>query len=140
MVEADNRDGAHAFYTMYMSCAEMPVNRPHNKNNALAYFKCLIQLDNMLSPFTDDVAGYEDAYTDIYGKVGELDEYNPEYVNAAYRIGGEFLALESQALQELGLLVPVDATGSDGVLSTEHKEESEDDSGEDPKSEEGDDE
>ena len=117
MADWNSRDGAHAFYTMYISCSELPVNRPHNRSNVLSYFKCLVQLENMLSPFTDEIEGYEDSYRGIYDKISKIDEESPNYVNESYQICGEFLGLLSQAMQELGLLIPVNATSSDGVLA-----------------------
>ena len=117
MADGNSRDGAHAFYTMYMSCSELPVNRPHNRSNVLSYFKSLVQLENMLSPFTDEIEGYEDSYRGIYDKISKIDEESPHYVNESYQICGEFLGLLSQAMQELGLLIPVNATSSDGVLA-----------------------
>ena len=116
-MDESSRDGAHAFYTMYMSCSELPVNRPHNRSNVLSYFKCLVQLENMLSPFTDEIEGYEDSYKRIYDKISKVDEESPNYVNESYQICGEFLGLLSQAMQELGLLIPVNASSSDGVLA-----------------------
>jgi hypothetical protein len=116
-MDKGSRDGAHAFYTMYMSCAELSVNRPHNRSNVLSYFKSLVQLENMLSPFTDEREGYEDSYRKIYDKFSKIDEASPNYVNESYQICGEFLGLLSQAMQELGLLIPVNSTSSDGVLA-----------------------
>ena len=102
---------------MYVSCSELPVNRPHNRSNVLAYFKSLVQLENMLSPFTDQIDGYEESYRNVYNRISKLDEESPDYVNEAYQACGEFLSLLSQAMQELGLLIPVNATSSDGVLA-----------------------
>ena len=112
-----SRDGAHAFYTMFMTCSELPVNRPHNRSNVLSYFKSLVQLENMLSPFTDEIEGYEDSYRKIYDRISRIDDESPNYVNESYQACGEFLGLLSQAMQELGLLIPVNATSSDGVLA-----------------------
>ena len=83
------------------------MNRPHNRSNVLSYFKSLVQLENMLSPFTDEIEGYEDSYRKIYDKISKIDEESPNYVNESYQICGEFL----------GLLIPVNASSSDGVLA-----------------------
>ena len=117
IMDEKSRDGAHAFYTMYMSCSELPVNRPHKRSNALSYFKCLVQLENMLSPFADEIEGYEDSSRKIYARISKIADESPDYVNESYQVCGEFLGLLSQAMHELGLLIPVNATSSDGVLT-----------------------
>ena len=121
-MDGNSRDGAHAFYTMYMTCSELPINRPHNRSNVLSYFKSLVQLENMLSPFTDDIEGYEESYRKIYDMVSKIDEESGNYVNESYQVCGKFLSLLSQAMQELGLLIPVNATSSDGVLTEPYSE------------------
>lgn len=71
----------------------------------------------MLSPFTDEIEGYEETYRTVYDRISKIDPESPGYVSEAYRVCGEFLGLLSQAMQELGLLIPVNATASDGVLA-----------------------